>query len=401
MDLTGLGITFTVMDLETFITAAGEGRTALSLGVLYGMLSCDVATDFHRKPLTLTTNVTMGDQVELRLMPHRIELLVNGELRDEEWPAGNILLTLESRVMAGMPIATFACKPDSAEPAAVTGSFRYQPGWHPEENVFVGDCMPYVDDGRYHVLYLKDRRHHKSKWGLGAHQWAHISTADFVTFDTHPMAVEITDPAEGSICTGSWIKSGDTHFLFYTIRMADGSPAPIRRSVSADGYHFRKDETFSFTLSDKYDGPSARDPKIIRDANGLYHMLLTTSLSADNRGCLAHLTSPDLTTWAEEPEPLYISDDATQPECPDYIEYGGRYYLIFSLHGKAHYRFSDRPFDGWVTPDDDVIPCHSVPKGAFWNAKLVFSGFRSENGYAGSLEFRTAVANADGTLSFE
>ena len=93
------------------------------------------------------------------------------------------------------------------------------------------------------------------------------------------MAVEIDDPSEGSICTGSWIREGDTHYLFYTIRSCDGTPAKICRSISKDGYHFEKDRAFAFTLSDTYKGVSARDPKLVLDAQGRYHMFLTTSLT--------------------------------------------------------------------------------------------------------------------------
>ena len=74
-------------------------------------------------------------------------------------------------------------------------------------------------------------------------------------------------------------KKYDTHYLFYTVRMADNSSAPIRRSVSKDGYHFDKDNDFSIILSKKYNGESARDPKVISADDGLYHMFLTTSRS--------------------------------------------------------------------------------------------------------------------------
>ena len=75
------------------------------------------------------------------------------------------------------------------------------------------------------------------------------------------MAVEIDDPKEGSICTGSWMFDGDKHYLFYTVRMCDGSPARICRSESED-----------------------------------------------------------LTEWRELDEPLYIAPEGMgEPECPDYF----------------------------------------------------------------------------------
>ena len=261
--------------------------------------------------------------------------------------------------------------------------------------------MPYVSDDRYHVLYLKDRHHHRSKWGNGAHQWEHISTNDFKTWEIHPMAVEITEPYEGSICTGSWVKKDNTDYLFYTVRMANHSSAPIRRSISKDGYHFEKDNDFSIVLSSKYHGESARDPKVILSDDGLYHMFLTTSLIIEKKGCLAHLISKDLYEWEETENPIYIANSSDQPECPDYIKYNGYYYLVFSLRSKAHYMISQKPLDGWRMPENPIIPCDSVPKGAVWNDKIIFTGFQPINGYAGTMTFATATNDENGVLIFE
>ncbi|MBR4866135.1 MAG: hypothetical protein IKU11_05585, partial [Clostridia bacterium] len=285
-------------------------------------------------------------------------------------------------------------------PPAVLGEFCHAEGWKPEGEVYVGDCMPYADGGRYHVLYLKDRHRHQSKWHKGAHQWEHLSTDDLRTFQIHPMAVPIDDPEEGSICTGSHIRRGDTHYLYYTVRTMDGSPAPIRRSVSADGYHFEKDKTFSFTLSDRFTGASARDPKLVLDEAGLYHMFVTSTERASNRGCLVHLTSPDLESWVEEAEPIYRAPDEAEPECPDYLALNGYYYLIFSLHGKGHYLYSTKPFTDFATPADPIIPCKSVPKAAVFQGRILFAGFDGAGKYAGTLTFTEAFQNTDGTLSF-
>ena len=183
--------------------------------------------------------------------------------------------------------------------------------------------------------------------------------------------------------------------------MADHSPAPIRRSISKDGYHFDKDNDFSIILSNKYNGESARDPKVILADDGLYHMFLTTSLEAEQKGCLAHLISKDLCKWEETENPIYTSESSDQPECPDYIKYNGYYYLIFSLRGKAHYMVSKKPLDGWIMPENPIIPCDSVPKGAVWNDKIMFTGFKPINGYAGTMTFASAVNDENGILIFE
>lgn len=395
-----LKLSFVLSGSPAYGVSFRGGIKSLEIEAFDGRIDCALRYDFHHQPLTLTAEAGAGDLIEVTLLPHRIALYVNGVLTDEEWPAGNRLfdsgdpIASDLRIEVSDYVQTHRPTPD------VLSEFPEAEGWYPGGGVFVGDCMPYVRDGEYHVLYLKDRRHHRSKWGLGAHQWEHISTSDFRSWRVHPTAVPITDPSEGSICTGSWVRDGNKEYLYYTVRMCDGSPAPIRRSVSTDGFRFEKDEGFGFTLPERYHAASARDPKVIRAEDGRYHMFITTSLSREKRGCLAHFISDDLDRWSDAGEPIYLSPDATQPECPDYFVFRGRYYLVFSLRTKAHYRVSDRPFEGFREPKDSIIPCESVPKGAVWGDEVVFAGFRRMGGYGGAMTFRRATASETGELIF-
>lgn len=394
-------IEFTITDENAFLLSNKNAMKALECSISDSRIDCRVYYDYSDKPLSLQSDIRMNDTVKIILMPFRVELWVNSVLMDEEWPAGSCLFTKDDEIKSNLSVSVSEHPYAKVTQPAVTGTFENASGWKPSDNIFVGDCMPYVRDNRYHVLYLKDRHHHGSKWGCGAHQWEHISTNDFKTWEMHPTAIEITEPYEGSICTGSWIKRKDTHYLFYTVRMADHSPAPIRRSISGDGFRFEKDNDFSIILSKKYNGESARDPKVILADDGLYHMFLTTSLEAEHRGCLAHLVSEDLDKWEEADDPIYISESSDQPECPDYIKYNGYYYLIFSLRAKAHYMISKSPLDGWQMPEKPVIPCDSVPKGAVWNDRIIFTGFRPENGYGGTMTFACASNDENGALIFE
>lgn len=184
--------------------------------------------------------------------------------------------------------------------------------------------------------------------------------------------------------------------------MADGSAAPICRSISEDGFHFEKDTTFSATLSDKYHTPSVRDPKVFFDENGIYHMMITTSLASECKGCLAHLVSSDLNNWEEE-QPFFVNETEEQPECPDLIKYNGFYYMIYSLGGKAHYMYAKNPTGKWLSPKNPIIPCHTVPKGAVWDNKIIFTGFKHETDagrYAGVMTFKKAVSAETGELIF-
>ena len=395
-----LKLEFNVDTLPLFFVSHKGGRKTFEVEAYDGILTASVQYDYERRPLPLISAINVGDRVEIVLLDHRIELYVNGVQMDEEWPAGNRLFVLGDGFVPSVNVSVSEYAEENVTLPSVISTIENAEGWYPGNGVFVGDCMPYRRDDEYHVLYLKDRHHHKSKWGLGAHQWEHISTTDFKTWSVHPMAVPVTEAYEGSICTGSWIRHGDKEYLYYTVRMGRGIPAPIRRSVSIDGYHFEKDKDFGFTVSDKYQPAIARDPKVIVGEDGLFHMFLTTGLANDGNGCLAHYVSKDMETWEDFGEPIYVAPNKDKPECPDYFKYKGKYYLIFSLKGKAHYMISDKPFDGFVMPENPIIPCASVPKGAEWEGNLVFTGFKRIDGYGGSMTFKTATAGENGELVF-
>jgi len=402
-------LSFKIPDKNSSVVSMKNDVEALKLVFENGYLMCLIRYDFNERPLTLISPANGGDSVEMILMSFRNELWINGKLCDEEWPAGNRFYDIDDIITGDFEVKAELYEYTKKDEPTIIDTFTNAEGWHPEENVFVGDCMPFYDEGRYHVLYLKDRRHHSSKWSLGAHQWAHISTNDFINWQIHPLAVEITDQSEASICTGSWIKHDGVHYLYYTVRNNDfyeerfnnNSPASVHRSISHDGYHFEKDRDFSVTLSKNFHGPTARDPKIIMDENGIFHMLVTTTYMPEDRGCLAHLTSEDLVNWTELNDPVYISDDPEQPECPDCFKYGDYYYILGSIRGKAHYMYSRTAFKDWIIPDERVIPCSSVPKGAIWKDKVIFTGFNAIGGYGGSMTFTSAYQNDKGELIFE
>ena len=153
-------------------------------------------------------------------------------------------------------------------------------------------------------------------------------------------------------------------------------------------------------LSGRYNAASARDPKVICDGQGTYHMFLTTTLLEEKRGCLAHLVSPDAESWREEDEPIYVAPGKDEPECCDYFEMQGWYYLVFSLRGCGQYLLSRRPFDGWQVPVNPAIPCKSVPKAAIWNGRIIFTGFDGTGRYAGTMTFLEAAQGMQGELMF-
>ena len=410
-----LSLDFTVKNGKTVLTGRKSGELAAVIEY-DGVLTVRVWSDFRKEPLTLKANAQPGDTASLSVFRARMELRVNGELCDEEWQYGKLYLEKDCAQSGDIPVKisekeTEGTVGTNTRRAIATAQIRI-PG------VNIGDCIPFSDpenDGRYHLIYLYDRHHHGSKWGFGAHQWAHLTTTDFENWDEYPMAVPITEPWEGSICTGSVCKAvkddkKTAYYAWYAVRMCDRSPARITCACSDDMVRFTKCKEF-FSLPEGYEPTSARDPMVFY-LDGLYHMFVTTSRLSDNTGCLAHLVNDRMAIdgWKNAGIALPWGDIASpgderrfwQPECPDHFRMGDYFYLVFGIGGVGHYVYSKDPYSGWVYDENNTIPCGNVPKSAVLpgDGRRIFCGFICEGGYGGRLRAIEAKQKGDGRLEF-
>lgn len=340
-----------------------------------GELEVSIQYDFNNQPISLRSKCYVGDDVVVNNFNYRLELYINGIIADEEWPCGDNFISKKMLLELGaQPLYN-----ENNSMLLKTG-FCIQ-NWKPQDNVFVGDCMPFVDRDTFHIFYLKDRHHHTSKWNLGAHQWAHIKSNNLIDWQECPMAIEIDNKKEGSICTGSVIKYNNQYLAYYAVRMSDQSPAQITFSESADCINFKKSNEI-FTVPLPYHATSARDPKIYVDSEGTLNILITTSYIADdnNKGCLARAKFID-GKWIFT-EPIVVLDIEDQPECSDYFEFNGYYYLVYSNYGYANYYYSQNPNGPFVLSKKGEIRYNNfrVPKAAIFNNRLFFVGWVPENG---------------------
>jgi len=394
------------------------------------VLGFELGTDFRDRPLQLTAPINMigpadWHDVVVRYQGPTLELFVDGVLVDEEWPAGSLrrgntepcLIGAESyggRVKSGFHgmvdhAALWHRALSDAEIATLSGgndaiakrrteilgepnpSMQY---WRPPgHNTNVGDCMPFYHDGTFHLFYLFDRRHHGSKFGLGAHQWAHASTKDLVHWTHHPLAIPITEEREASICTGSVFFHDGTCYGYYATRMADGSGERLSLATSADGIHFQKTEPNPFAGPEKGYGPrDYRDPNVFRDeGTGLFHMLVAARLADARGGCLAQLISTNLRNW-KLGEPFLVTGYV--PECPDHFAWNGWHYLM-----STGYWMSRGPLGPWTKPKVNALDVLYVPKtAAFTGNRRIWVSWLPDGGWGGCAVFREVIQHADGTL---
>lgn len=392
-------------------------------------LGFELGTDHSDRMLQISVPLsrigpTDWHDVVIRFTGPRLELFVDGVLVDEEWPIGSLrggntepcLIGAESvggsikagfrglidhaalwnRALSDADIALLSGGPDAVarrdreilgDPAK---SLQY---WRPRgHNANVGDCLPFFHNGRYHLYYLFDRRHHRSKWGLGAHQWAHASTTDLIHWEHHPMALPITESWEGSICTGSVFFHDNVYYAFYATRKSDLTQH-LGVATSRDGIRFEKTQPNPYASAPKgYHPQDFRDPTVFRDeTTGLFHLLVTAQLIQGNRGCLAQMVSTDLKNWTLK-DPFLITPEV--PECPDHFRWNGWTYLI-----STRYWMSRGPLGPWTSPRVDRLDVMPVPKTAeFTGGRRIAAFWLADGGWGGHVVFRELVQHKDGTL---
>lgn len=296
-------------------------------------------------------------------------------------------------------------------------------------NEFAGDCMPYAHGGRFHVFWLLDKNHHQERGGMGAHQWAHSSSPDLLEWTHHPLAVPIGEVGHydgGSICTGSVFFHEGKHYAFFANRIPNGlgqNDESLSLATSEDSINFTKYAGNPiFYPKAPYLKLNFRDPHVFRE-DGKFHMLVSATQqdpALPNRaGCLAHLVSKDLLEWEQQPEPFIegeadSSDPAlpnagTCPECSDYFRWGEWYYLLYSVYGLTHYRFSEQPFGPWRRPVVSTLESgHAyVMKTAAFSERRIAVAYVPSRGddkddgplvYGGNMAFRELVQHEDGSL---
>lgn len=394
---------------EKRIRFSENGIPGLDIVLIYDRLIVSMQFDFHLKPLTLMAEIhSPHDKVCLSYSSHEIVLYVNDQIQDEEWPVGR-LLAKECTLCEMDAVLCKGAQPRPLQPDVVN-TFTGLWGWKPKGyNTFAGDCIPYADGDTFHLFYLRDRRGHHSKWSLGAHAWAHISSRDLVHWEEHPDAIRIENENEGSVCTGSIIRFGNTYRAYFCLRMADHSPAKVTWADSQDLIHFTRSEK-SFLLSEPYEPVSARDPFVYFDRKeNLYHLLITTSIRrADGfHGIISDFVSPDLAEW-EDRTPLVEFDSTTknQPACPDFFEKDGLWYLSYRDPQRINrYFYAHTKRGPWLAPDNNFVLGREyiVPKSAVFQNRILFAAFRKdvpERYYGGTLCLFEAIPNGDGTLTF-
>jgi len=362
----------------------------------------------------------------IRFDREKLEMFVDGVLIDEEWPHGNLHefagpFLFGAAYQDGRLIKGFKGQIDHAalwnrslsnnEILMLSGGQletsrrdeeilgeRQKPGqyWKPHGyNTSVGDCMAFSHNGTFHVFYLSVRRYGGSKWGLLATPWGHISTKDFITWEEHPCPLDITEPWECCLGTGSFVYHDGLYYMFYIKH--------DRRAWFKDNPNFG-DAVFVATSKDCIHFEKQFNPLFVpgffneNDINPDIYLNRTDSSYILSLSNWKVLESNDLQNWK-------VRDNLTTPPwwvCTSYFQWNNYYYF----NSVGFYWMSDKPIEDpeaeWEwTPVQSINDGIRVPQMDWFNKRLISVGFTpSPPGtyYGGDLLFRELIQEQDGSL---
>ena len=222
---------------------------------------------------------------------------------------------------------------------------------------YVGDPMPFYDNGEMNIFYLQDGRNYT----LGYHPFALMKTKDYIHYEdlgeVMPFINELESP-DLALGTGSVIKDKNgLYHCYYTghnERKNVGLPfyEIIQHATSQDKIHWNKIPADGF-----YGGNNDfRDPYVYLGEDDIYHMLITTR--DNNLGVIKEYTSNDLSKW--DYKGIFFKNDSGSynMECSTFIKYNDYYYLSYSEQGSnrvMHYRYKKNLNDDWIKPEVDTI----------------------------------------------
>ncbi|MBQ8351959.1 MAG: hypothetical protein IJY20_07975, partial [Clostridia bacterium] len=357
------------------------------------------------KPLSLWFNGTW------------LRLLLDGEVLNENSGVGNLCLPQaieggQSVRIAAVEGSTVSYRTEETDEPA---DFYFPHGF----NTNVGDVMTFFHDGTYHLVYLFDRRHHGSRGGRGAHDMAHLTTKDLITWEEQEPLAELEHPYEtfgtGTMFyhkgkyymsyglhtsrhpSGKFIEparnedgSSFTHKTFAEAIDAGGMPMGATLSLSEDGIHFRRTELL-------YHG--AQNPSVYSTADG--GLILYGGYGGEG----VYRTDDIAKPFVRAETDMVFSGPSTalncSSECPAFFEMNGYQYLIVGFRGYFRtLKPGDKQMVDAIKLGENIYDGLCVPMVAeLDNGRRIIAGWiRSDLGWGAALMQRELIAEEGGRL---
>ncbi|MBR4209687.1 MAG: InlB B-repeat-containing protein [Lachnospiraceae bacterium] len=290
-------------------------------------------------------------------------------------------------------------------------SFFFLPETDGTSQPYVGDTMPYYEDGVYYIYYLKEAGDSYN------HSVYLVTTTDFITYTEYDAPILEANRNGGQdswIGTGSVVKVGEKYYFFYT---GHGNAATLEyaeKVMVAEGdspLAFVKREGWEITppssLGQKND---FRDPQAYVDPETGNIILTITASQGGVARLLKYTLSPDLQTVTYDG---IIFTDPTGAfwnlECSDTFRIGDTWYITYSGQDDTlWYASSENPYGPYGEPTRLDAKLFYAAKHVEDGEKTYMVGWarRSESvsstqdvaAWAGNLVVQEVIRLEDGSL---
>lgn len=369
-------------------------------------------------PIAMLANPMGKHTVVLNFSGPKFTMYVDNEIRDNDFPIGYPKWSGKNE---------WKINPDYVEQAKIfspalntkidsTRNDTAMPDvlfWTPSgHNSWVGDVATIYFKGRYHVFYLFDRRHHRSKFGVGGHYFEHFSTTDFKTWTEHEAAVPIDEQWE-TIGTGTPFVYHDRLYLSYGLHTSRIYPDSLTMSPRQIEYNNQNKKTgdFHFDLREAF--PSGATYAVSQDnlskfkkSGVLFHFCENPSVYITSDGKLKMLANfRSKGTW--ESESLDSGWRCINPEfplggdCTFNFRWGGYEYVIGGFVNLWK-RPVDSPGKRWedmVAEGKDFYNGINVPSiSRINNGRYLMAGWIPINGWGGTFVAHELIQYPDGHI---
>ena len=290
----------------------------------------------------------------------------------------------------------------------------FQPQPYGQMKGYIGDTMPYYENGMYYIYYLKEGG------GSFNHSIYLTTTKDFLSYTEYEdpiLEANYDGGQDGWVGTGSVVKIGEIYYFFYTAHASSGNFEYKEKIMAAKGS--------SLTAFEKIDGwelipPDSlgqkndfRDPQAYYDADSDKIILTVTAAQEGTARILKFSLAPDLT------EAVYDGILFTDPtgdfwnlECSDTFCLDKYCYLTYSGQDDTlWYAVSDQRYGPYSDPRRIDGKLFYAAKHVENAGKIYMTGWvrRSESmlstgpvtGWGGNLLVQQVGQNSDGSLWLE
>ncbi len=400
--------------------ASGFGVAVTADGQLKAELRTD--NDFRQYAVAFPLELIGGGVHDFAVLFDgvRFQILCDGVVMDQDFPENPPLHIYDRDVLVEIhstAVKDFRFTNDLSGVAKRPRQFCqnrdiqfYTPYGH---NTWAGDVTICHYRGRFHLFYLHDRRHHGSRNGKGAHEFWHLSTADFLHWQDHGAVVEIKAPWQ-AIGTGNAFEYQGKLHLTYGLHTERAVPAHkhtkqlFQRNLAQYGHTglFHTSEVGTL-LPHGASYVTSEDGENFTYSDQLMHYLVNPVVIPQEDGSLllcqqGQWTSDKLGDWKLQDSsfPPYYADSFARNclDCPAFFQIADWNYCMVGFTGFFAQEIGAEDWVDFTELGFDTYDGTNVPMTAWHNGRLIECGWMGGIGWGSCLLFREIIALGDGRL---